>query len=140
MSLIEKIDHIGIAVRSLAQSVPLYRDLFGLHYLGEEEVEREGVRVAFFRVGDTRIELLEPLDETGAIARFLEKRGEGIHHIALRVGDIAAARAAAEARGVRLLSEAPLTGAHDSLVTFIHPSDFGRVLYELVEQRGEDTH
>lgn len=133
MSFVEKIEHIGIAVRSVENSVPIYRDLLGLEYLGEEVVEREGVRAAFFAIGDTRLELLEPINETGAIARFLEKRGEGIHHIAVRVTDIDAARAHAEKLNIRLLSEEPLVGAHETLVTFLHPGDTGRVLFEMVQ-------
>lgn len=140
MSFVEKIEHLGIAVRSLATSVPIYRDLFGLAYEGEEVVEREGVRAAFFRVGNVRIELLEPLGETGAIAKFLSTRGEGIHHIALRVTDINEARAAAEAAGVRLLSAEPLVGAHETLVTFLHPGDTAKVLFEMVQPTRAGDH
>ena len=138
MSYVERIEHIGIAVRSIDASVPVYRDLLGLAYEGEEVVEREGVRAAFFKVGQVRLELLEPLADSGPIARFLEKRGEGIHHIALRVTDVVKARAAAEAAGVRLLSEEPLEGAHGTLITFLHPGDTGRVLFELVQQQAAD--
>jgi methylmalonyl-CoA epimerase len=133
MSFVEKIEHIGIAVRTLDSAIPLYRDLLGLEYEGEEVIEREGVRAAFFKIGNVRLELLEPLDDTGAIARFLQTRGEGIHHIALRVNDIVKAREAAEKFGARLLSEEPLEGAHGSLVTFLHPRDTGRVLFEWVQ-------
>jgi methylmalonyl-CoA epimerase len=138
MGFVEKIEHIGIAVRSLEQSVPIYRDLLGLQYEGQEVIEREGVRAAFFKVGTSRLELLEPLGDKGAIARYLEKRGEGIHHIALRVDDIVEARKIAEKFGARLLSETPLSGAHGTLVTFIHPGDTGRVLFELVQQAGSN--
>ena len=136
MGLVEKIEHIGIAVRSLEQSVPIYRDLLGLQYEGQEVIERERVRAAFFKVGNSRLELLEPLNNEGAIARYLEKRGEGIHHIALRVNDIVEAREIADKFGARLLSDKPLSGAHGTLVTFIHPGDTGRVLFELVQQSG----
>lgn len=135
MDFVEKIEHIGIAVRSIENAMPIYRDLLGLAYEGEEVVEREGVKAAFFRVGETRLELLEPISETGAIARFLEKRGEGIHHIALRVTDVNAARSHAEGLGIRLLSDKPLEGAHGTLVTFLHPGDTGKVLLEMVQPK-----
>ena len=133
MDQVEKIDHIGIAVHSLAAAIPIYRDLLGLPFEGEDVVAREGVRVAFFRVGETRIELLQPTGEGGAIAGFLKKRGEGIHHIALRVRDIEKARTHVERGGARLLSEQPLSGAHGTLISFLHPGDTGRVLIELLE-------
>ena len=133
MNQVEKIDHIGIAVRDIDATIPIYRDLLGLTFEGEDVVEREGVKVAFFRVGDTRIELLQPIGEGSAIAGFLEKRGEGIHHIALRVADLARARAHVQETGARLLSEQPLSGAHGVLISFLHPGDTGRVLIELVQ-------
>ena len=133
MDLVEKIDHIGIAVHSLDATIPIYRDLLGLPFEGEDEVAREAVRVAFFRVGETRIELLQPTSESSAIAGFLKKRGEGIHHIALRVRDIEKARAHVQDAGARLLSEQPLAGAHGSLISFLHPGDTGRVLIELMQ-------
>jgi methylmalonyl-CoA/ethylmalonyl-CoA epimerase len=133
---IEKVDHIGIAVRSIAERVALYRDVLGLEYLGEEEVASQGVRVAFFRAGESMIELLEPLDETGPIARFLERHGEGIHHLALGCQDIEVAREAARRGGLRLLSEEALDGAHGKLISFVHPRDTGGVLMEFT-QRGK---
>ena len=133
MDQVEKIDHIGIAVHNLAAAIPIYRDLLGLPFEGEDEVEREGVRIAFFRVGETRIELLQPTGDGGAIADFLKKRGEGIHHIALRVRDIEEARTLVESGGARLLSEQPLAGAHGASISFLHPGDTGRVLIELVQ-------
>ncbi len=135
MNYVEKIEHIGIAVRSIENALPIYRDLLGLAFEGEEVVEREGVKAAFFRIGETRLELLEPINDTGAIARFLEKRGEGIHHIALRVSDVEAARTHAEGQGIRLLSDKPLEGAHGTLVTFLHPGDTGKVLFEMVQPK-----
>lgn len=136
--MIEKIDHIGIAVRSIAEKRALYQDLLGLEFEGEEVVEEQGVRVAFFRIGESMIELLEPLDETGPVARFLERNGEGIHHVALATGDIEGARERVQEGGVRLLSDRPLDGAHGKLISFLHPRDTGRVLLELTQRQGEE--
>lgn len=135
MEMIDKIDHIGIAVHSIEERTPLYRDVLGLPFDGEEVVEEQGVRVAFFRAGQSMIELLEPLDETGPIAKFLERHGEGIHHIALGCPDIGAGRKRAEEAGIRLLSDEPLDGAHGKLISFLHPRDTGRVLLELTQRR-----
>lgn len=134
--MLDKIDHIGIAVYSIDDKMPLYRDAFGLEFEGTEVVEDQGVKVAFFRLGESRIELLEPLDEEGPIARFLERNGEGLHHVAAGCGDIDHARDHVEGEGIRLLSEEPLEGAHDKLITFMHPKDTGGVLFELTQRRG----
>lgn len=133
--MLTKIDHIGIAVRSIDASIALYRDAFGLKFLGKEVVEAQGVRVAFFQIGESMIELLEPLNDTGPIARFLAKNGEGVHHIAAGCEDIEAGRARMTEHQIRLLSDEPLDGAHGKLISFMHPSDTGRVLFELT-QRG----
>lgn len=135
--MIDKIDHIGIAVHSIAEKTPLYRDVLGLSFEGEEIIEEQGVRVAFFRVGEAMIELLEPLDESGPVARFLDRHGEGIHHLALGCQDINEGRSRVEAAGIRLLSDKPLDGAHSKLISFLHPKDTGKVLLELT-QRKED--
>ncbi len=135
--MIEQIDHIGIAVRSIEESTPLYRDVLGLEYEGSEIVEEQGVKVAFFKIGQAMIELLEPLDQTGPVARFIEKNGEGIHHLALRCDDIEGQREHVAGRGVRLLSDRPLDGAHGKLISFLHPKDTGRVLLELTQRREE---
>lgn len=132
--MIEQIDHIGIAVRSIEESLPLYRDVLGLEYDGEEIVEEQGVKVAFLRVGEALIELLEPLNDESPIAKFLASRGEGIHHVALRCPDIEAGRERCEDAGIRLLSDGPLDGAHGKLITFLHPRDTGRVLVELTQR------
>lgn len=136
--MLERIDHIGIAVRSIEEKIPLYRDVLGLEYLGEDTVPEQGVRVAFFRLGESMIELLEPLDESGPIAKFLERHGEGIHHLAAGCADIEAARAAAAAGGLRLLSDRPLDGAHGKLISFVHPRDTGGVLLEFTQRRHEE--
>ncbi len=128
----QKIDHIGVAVRSLEERVKLYRTL-GLVPEGSEEVPDQKVRVTFLPVEGTRIELLEPTAEDSPIANFLAKRGEGLHHIAFHVEDIRATMAALAEAGFQLLSEHPLPGAHGSLVCFVHPKSTGGVLLELCQ-------
>lgn len=128
--MLSHIDHIGIAVHSLEAAIPLYRDLFGLSFEGTDEVEEQGVRVAFFRCGDAKVELLEPTRDDSPIATFLAKRGEGVHHVAFATDDIAAERARASAAGARLLSDRPLDGAHGKWISFLHPKDTGGVLFE----------
>lgn len=124
------LDHIGIAVESIDSGVAVYRAL-GFEVEGIEEVADQKVRVAFLPVGDTRIELLEPTDPTSPIARHLERRGAGLHHICFGVQDIRAAMTQLSKEGYRLLSEEPLQGAHDCLVCFVHPKSAGGVLIEL---------
>ena len=140
--MFDKIDHLGIAVRSIEASMPLYRDTFGLEYLGDDVVEAQGVRVAFFKVGESLIELLEPLHEGSPIAKFLARHGEGIHHMALGCADIEAARERAKAGGLRMLSEGPLDGAHGKLISFVHPADTGKVLVEFTQRKdaGDGDH
>ena len=128
------IDHIGIAVRRLADRVPFYRDLLGVPPVREEDVPTERVRVAFFGAGETHIELLEPLGEEGPIAEFLEKRGEGIHHICFAVDDIEKALERARSAGVVVVGEAPRTGAGGCRVAFLHPRSTGGILIELSEK------
>lgn len=128
-----KIDHIGIAVKSLETSIPFYRDVLGMVFEGTEEVAEQKVRVAFLAIGESRIELLEPTAEDSPVARFLEKGGEGIHHIAYQVEDLAAALAAMKAQGVRLVDEMPRRGAHGTQIAFLHPKASGGVLTELCE-------
>jgi methylmalonyl-CoA/ethylmalonyl-CoA epimerase len=136
--MLNKIDHIGIAVRSIDDKMALYRDALGLEFEGIETVEEQGVRVAFFRLGESMLELLEPLDDTGPIARFLDKHGEGVHHIAAGCEDIDQARARMSEHQIRLLSDEPLDGAHSKLITFMHPKDTGGVLFELTQRKGAD--
>jgi len=130
--MIEKIDHLGIAVRDLKAAMAVYAGL-GLPLDGAEEVPTEQVRTAFFAAGESHIELLESTSPEGPIARHIDKRGEGIHHVALRVDDIEQAMAAAKAQGLQLLSEAPRPGAHGTKQVFIHPKSTGGVLIELVQ-------
>jgi methylmalonyl-CoA/ethylmalonyl-CoA epimerase len=127
------LDHIGIAVDSIDSGLAIYRAL-GIEVEGIEEVEDQKVRVAFLPVGDTRIELLEPTDDSSPIARHLERRGAGLHHICLRVPDIREAMAQLSKEGFTLLSEEPLRGAHNCLVCFVHPKSAGGVLIELSQK------
>lgn len=128
-----KLDHIGIAVRSLDAALRFYRDNLGLTLAGIEEVPAEKVRVAMIPLGDTRIELLEATAADSAIARFLEKRGEGIHHIALEVSELDTYLRRLEAGGVRVLPGKGEYGAGGHRYAFLHPSSCNGVLVELVE-------
>jgi methylmalonyl-CoA epimerase len=128
-----KIDHIGIAVKSLAEVTRFYEDVVGLKVSGYDEVEDQRVRVAMVPVGESRLELLEPTDEQSPIEKFMAKRGEGIHHIALSVDNIEEALERFRAAGVRLIDSIPRKGAHNTRVAFIHPSTTHGVLLELVE-------
>ncbi len=136
------LDHIGIAVTNLADALSFYRDALGLeiesrkntdqHGTGEE-VPSQRVRAYFIPVGESALELLEATDESSPIAKYTAKRGPGLHHITLRVDDLAAALARLKERGVRLIDDAPRPGAHGSLVAFIHPSSAHGVLVELIQ-------
>ena len=128
-----KIEHIGIATRSLDEALGFWRDSLGLQVTHTEIVEEQGVRVAMLPVGEPRIELLEPTHADSPVARFLEKRGAGIHHVAVRVDDIRAAISRLKESGARLIDETPRVGAGGCLVAFVHPSAAGGVLLELVE-------
>lgn len=133
-----KIAHIGIAVLSLDETIPFYRDSLGLTFEGIEEVPSEHVKVAFFKIGESSIELLEPLNEQSAIAKFIEKKGEGIHHIALDVNDIQGRLDTLKEQGIPLIHEQPKEGAHQSQVAFLHPKAANGVLFELCEKKQED--
>jgi methylmalonyl-CoA epimerase len=126
------IDHLGVAVKSLAAARTFYENL-GLSVVGEETVEGEQVRLAMVPVGESRIELLEATSPESAIARFIAKRGEGLHHIALRVNDLAATVEKLKKSGTRLISEDIKVGAGGHLYVFVHPSSTGGVLLELCE-------
>lgn len=130
------LDHIGIAVRDLDAALAFYRDALGLDVGEAEDVPSERVRAQFLPLGDTALELLEATDEGSAIARSIERRGPGIHHITLRVADLAATLAGLRERGVRLVDEQPRPGAAGSRVAFIHPSAAQGVLIELKEDPG----
>lgn len=132
--MVHKVDHIGVAVANLDEALKLYRDVLGLNLAGTEVVEQQKVKVAFLPVGDTEVELLESTDPEGPIAKFIEKRGEGIQHIALRVDDIDAALDEMRAKGIRLIDEKPRYGAGGAKIAFLHPKSTGGVLIELCER------
>lgn len=130
-----RLDHIGIAVADIDQALKFYRDALGLEIDPPEEVTAERVRAHFIPAGEAALELLEATADDSPIAKYVAKRGPGLHHITLRVDDIAAALAHLKARGVRLIDDAPRPGAHGSLVAFIHPSSAHGVLLELKQAR-----
>ena len=130
-----KIEHIGIAVKSLATAIPLYETLLNTPCYKTEEVETERVRTAFFATGENKIELLESTDPEGVITRFIEKKGEGIHHIAFDVEDIYAEMERLKGEGFLLLNEIPKKGADNKLVCFLHPKGTNGVLIELCQER-----
>ncbi len=126
-----RIDHLGIAVRDLAQAEALFAQLLGSEAGGREVVESEGVEVAFFRVGESRIELLQPTSPESPFQRALDKRGEGVHHVCLAVADIDAEVARLREAGFQFVGEAPRPGAGGHRVAFIHPKSAGGILVEL---------
>lgn len=130
----KKVDHIGIAVKSIDKSIDYYIHTLGLTLLAIEEVAIQKVRVAFIDAGNLKLELLEPLGEEGPIASFLEKRGEGVHHIAFGVTDIRSRMAELAEKGVQLLQDEPKPGAGGAEVAFLHPKSSFGVLYELCEK------
>jgi len=133
-----ELDHIGIAVPSIAQARTLYEAL-GLHVVHEETVEHEGVRTALIPAGDTRIELLEPTTPDSPVGRFLAKHGQGLHHIALHVEDISAALETLKSQGARLISDDIQTGAGGHLYFFVHPASAGGVLLEICQDAIADV-
>jgi methylmalonyl-CoA/ethylmalonyl-CoA epimerase len=132
-----KVDHVGIAVNALAESQPLYEALLGTRAAGRETIESEGVRVAFFGEGPGRVELLEPTGPDSPVARFLQRRGPGLHHVCLVVTDLDAALARAAERGAEPLPPGIRVGAGGRRVAFLHPRSAGGVLLELAEDRPE---
>ncbi len=130
---VTKIDHIGIAVKSIDESLKLYKDVLGMDYKGIEELPDRALKTAFIQTGDSMIELLEPTSEKSTIAKFIEKKGPGIHHIALHVKNVKETMETLKKKGYRLLSEEPEKGAHGTKVAFLHPKSTNGVLLELVE-------
>jgi len=128
-----KIDHLGIATNGIDEALKFWSDALGLQNVHTETVEDQKVRVAMLPLGESRIELLEPTSEDSPISKFLEKRGGGIHHIAVAVEDIEASLAKLKAKGMRLIDESPRIGAEGCLVAFVHPSSANGVLLELVQ-------
>jgi len=131
----EKLEHIGIAVKSLSDSIPLFETLLNTVCYKEEMVESEAVKTAFFSVGTQKIELLESTDPDGIIARFIEKKGEGIHHIAFAVADIESEIKRLVGAGFKVLNEKPRPGADNKLVCFLHPKNTHGVLIELCMEK-----
>jgi methylmalonyl-CoA/ethylmalonyl-CoA epimerase len=130
-----KVDHIGIAVKDLEQAKKFYTEMLGMTALGEEVVEQQKVKVCFIPSGDSELELLESTSPEGPIAKFIEKNGEGIQHIALRVDNVEAALADLKAKGVRLIDEVPRYGAGGASIAFIHPKATGGILLEISERK-----
>ncbi len=130
----QKVEHIGIAVKSLHLSEQLFEKLLGVPSYKQEKVESEGVTTMFFRTGETKIELLEASNPESVIAKFIEKRGEGMHHIAFDVADIQAEMQRLKAQGFTLLNEVPKKGADNKLVCFLHPKTTSGVLIELCQE------
>lgn len=132
---ISHIEHLGIAVKSLDEAIPYYENILGMKSYSIEEVADQKVKTAFFKVGQTKLELLEPTSDESPIAKFIEKRGEGIHHLAFAVEDgVANALAEMEGKGVRLIDKAPRKGAEGLNIAFIHPKSTHGVLTEFCEK------
>ncbi len=132
--MVKKIDHIGIAVNNLDDALKFYEDVLGMNLHGTEIVEEQKVKVAFLPIGDTEIELLESTDKEGPIAKFIEKKGEGIQHIAYRVDDIEKELEEMKQKGIRLIDEKPRYGAGGAKIAFLHPKSTNGVLVELCQR------
>jgi len=128
------VDHIGIAVKSIDEALLFWQSSLGIKCTGVEEVEEQKVKTAFLPVGDTEIELLEATSEESPVAKFIEKKGEGIHHLAIRVDNLEAALAEMKEKGIRLIDETPRYGAGGARIAFVHPKSTGGILLELSER------
>jgi methylmalonyl-CoA/ethylmalonyl-CoA epimerase len=137
MKPVKSLNHVGIAVRSIDAQRPFYERELGAEFEHLEDVPSQKVRVAFFRVGDVRLELLEPTDPTSTVQAFLDKRGEGLHHLAFTVEDIVARIAELKQSGLRMIDETPRSGSHHMQIAFIHPKSTFGVLTELCEPANE---
>ncbi len=133
MTPVKSLNHIGIAVRSLDGQRGFYEGTLGAEYEGVEDVPSQKVKVAFYKLNDVRLELLEPTDPESAIAKFIEKRGEGLHHMAFTVDDLPARIAELKEEGLRMIDETPRPGAHHMQIAFIHPKSSCSVLTELCQ-------
>lgn len=129
-----KIDHLGIAVASIEQTLPFYEGVIGLQVIHEEVIEDQKVRAVFLQIGESTVELLEPTASDSPIAAFLQKKGPGIHHVAYAVTNIHAKLAEAKAAGIRLIDETPRPGGHGKLIAFLHPKDSQGVLTEYCQR------
>ncbi|MBZ2174571.1 methylmalonyl-CoA epimerase [Schnuerera sp. xch1] len=132
--MVNKVDHIGIAVKDLDKTIKFYEEILGIKCVDTEIVEEQKVKTAFLPIGDTEIELLESTDKSGAISKFIEKRGQGIQHIAYRVDDIEKALEELKKRGIRLIDEKPRDGAGGAKIAFLHPKSTFGVLIEFCER------
>jgi len=133
--LFKRIDHIGVAVKDIEDSLHIFKDILGMEYSGEEVVNEQDVKVAFFPVGESEIELLESTSPEGTIAKYIEKKGEGIHHIAFEVEDLDAILEDLQKKGVRLIDREPRYGAGGARIAFLHPKSTNGILVELCEHR-----
>ncbi len=131
---ISHIEHIGIAVKNIEEAIPYYENVLGLKCYNIEEVADQKVKTAFFKVGATKIELLEPTSPESTIAKFIEKKGEGVHHIAFAVDNVANALSEAESKGIQLIDKAPRKGAENLNIAFLHPKSTQGVLTELCQE------
>jgi len=134
----KKVEHIGIAVKNLDETMSFYDHVLGLEKLSVETVESQGVNIAFFKTGETKIELLEPINDDSPIAKFIDKRSEGIHHMAIEVEDIEAKIEAMKEKGASFIGDKPTEGADDMKVIFVHPKSTNGVLLELCEPMKEE--
>ncbi|MCF6464569.1 methylmalonyl-CoA epimerase [Clostridium sp. Cult2] len=132
--MVNKVDHIGIAVKNLDETLKFYEEVLGVKCVNKEVIEEQKVKVAFLPLGDTEVELLESTKEDGPIAKFIEKKGEGIQHIAYRVDDIEKAIEVLKEKGIRLIDEKPRYGAGGAKIAFLHPKSTFGVLIELCER------
>ncbi len=134
---IKQLEHIGIAVKSLDEAIPYWENVLGLKCYNVEEVADQKVKTAFFKVGEIKIELLESTSEDGTIAKFIEKKGQGVHHLAFAVDNVENALAEAESKGVQLIDKAPRLGAEGLSIAFLHPKSTLGVLTELCENKNK---
>jgi methylmalonyl-CoA/ethylmalonyl-CoA epimerase len=135
--MLSAIDHVGVAVPSIDEALALYRDTLQMELVHRETVQEQGVHAALLDVGDSHIELIEPISSDTGVGRFLERNGAGMHHVAYRVASVDEALAACAAAGIRLIDERPRTGIRNSRVAFLHPASMGGVLTEIVEPADE---
>jgi methylmalonyl-CoA/ethylmalonyl-CoA epimerase len=128
-----EVHHIGVAVASIEEQRPFYEDILGARFEGTEIIPEQKVKIGFFRSANLRVELLEPTDPSGPVARFMEKRGAGLHHVAYSVEDLPARIAELKKKGIQMVDEVPKAGSHGSRIAFLHPRSSGGVLTELCE-------
>jgi methylmalonyl-CoA/ethylmalonyl-CoA epimerase len=131
--MLSAIDHVGVAVPSIEDALALYRDTMQMQLVHRETIEEQGVHAALLDVGDSHVELIEPISPDTGVGRFIERKGSGLHHVAYRVKSVDAALAACRAAGMRLIDEQPRTGIRNSRVAFLHPASTGGVLTEIVQ-------